>query len=75
MNELSVHLTTLWEQAVEIWRAGGWAMIAIAIISFVMFGLGSHVHLRLLGKGFTSTRRKNVAPLDRSPKRTERADR
>ncbi len=58
MNELSVHLTTLWEQAIEIWLAGGWAMIAIAIISFVMFGLGSHVHLRLLGKGFTSTREK-----------------
>ncbi len=44
--------TSLYEQAFEIWLSGGWAMIAIAIIAFVMFALGMHVHLRLSEKGF-----------------------
>ena len=48
------HATTLWEQAVEIWVSGGWAMIAIAVIALVMFAIGVNVHLRLHGKGFQS---------------------
>lgn len=58
MNELAPYLITLWEQALEIWLAGGWAMIAIAVIALVMFGLGVHVYLRLAGKGFTTVREK-----------------
>ncbi len=42
----------LWAEAMEIWLAGGWAMIAIAAIALLMFGLGIHVQLRLREKGF-----------------------
>jgi len=41
-----------WTDAVEIWLAGGWAMIAIAVTALVMFGVGMSVWLRLLAKGF-----------------------
>ncbi len=44
----------LWDQAEEIWAAGGWAMIAIAVIAHVMFAMGVHVHLKLRAKGFLS---------------------
>ena len=36
----------------EIWTSGGWAMAAIAAVAMVMFALGMHLYLRLLGKGF-----------------------
>ena len=45
-------LTDLWDQAVEIWLSGGWAMGAIALSALVMFAMGMHVYLKLLGKGF-----------------------
>ena len=51
-------LETLWEQAQEIWFAGGWAMIAIAATAILMFALGMHVQLRLYAKGFLSVREK-----------------
>ena len=41
-------------EALEIWLGGGWAMIAIAVVALVMFGLGSHVWLRLRQLGFQS---------------------
>ena len=41
-----------WLDAVEIWLDGGWAMIAIAITALFMFGVGMHVWLRLMAKGF-----------------------
>jgi len=44
---------TLWDQALKIWLSGGWAMIAIAGVALVMFGLGLNVFLRLSGKGFS----------------------
>lgn len=40
----------LWEQAVAVWIAGGWSMIAIAVDAIVMFGIGMHVLLSLLAK-------------------------
>ena len=49
---------TLLEQAMSIWLAGGWAMIAIAVVAFLMFALGANVHFRLFGKGFTSIKEK-----------------
>ncbi len=58
INTITEYLTELWQQAIEIWVSGGWAMIAIAAIAMVMFGLGVHVHLRLSGKGFTRVREK-----------------
>jgi len=47
-------LTDLWSKATDIWAQGGWAMIAIAVIALVMFGLGIHIDLELRAKGFRS---------------------
>jgi biopolymer transport protein ExbB len=58
MNELLAQSNALWNQAVEIWLSGGWAMVPIAVVAFVMFLLGLHVHFRLSGKGFSSIREK-----------------
>lgn len=54
----SVQFEKLWQQAVEIWISGGWAMIPIAVSALVMYALGMHVHLKLSGKGFTSVSEK-----------------
>ncbi len=54
MNAAIEHFARLWQQAVVIWLSGGWAMIAIAAIAILMFGLGMHVHMRFSGKGFTA---------------------
>lgn len=43
---------TMWEQALSIWNAGGWAMWALAAIALLMFGMGMHVLLRLREKCF-----------------------
>jgi biopolymer transport protein ExbB len=51
-------LEAMWDEAMAIWLSGGWAMIAIATIALVMFGLGIQIFLRLSGKGFTSVREK-----------------
>ena len=45
---------TLWRQAVQIWTDGGWAMIGIAAIALVMFGVGMNLWLRLREKGHES---------------------
>lgn len=50
--------TALWDQAVVIWLSGGWAMVGIALIALVMFGLGTHIHFRLTRTGFASVREK-----------------
>lgn len=52
MEEILHRFQDLWEQAREIWAAGGWAMSAIAVIALTIFGLGVHVSLRLRSKGF-----------------------
>ncbi|MCB9896915.1 MAG: MotA/TolQ/ExbB proton channel family protein [Planctomycetes bacterium] len=52
MDALLERFTDLWDHATEIWSSGGWAMPPIAIIAFVVFGLGIHVWLRLRAKGF-----------------------
>ena len=43
---------SLWQRAVEIWLDGGWAMIPLALVAFVIFGLGSDLFLVLRSKGF-----------------------
>ncbi len=58
LTGVETKLSTLWEQALEIWLSGGWAMIAIATIALFMFSMGVHVYLRLSGKGFTFIREK-----------------
>lgn len=52
--DLPQRIDTLWNEATAIWLAGGWAMIAIAVIALVMFALGVHIHLELRAKGFLS---------------------
>lgn len=47
-------LERLWEEAAEIWVAGGPAMVAIAAIALVMFGVGMSLWLRLRAKGVHS---------------------
>lgn len=54
----STPIGPLLEQALGIWRSGGWAMAAIAVIAMLMFGLGVKVFIKLSGKGFTSVREK-----------------
>lgn len=51
-------LTVLWTEAREIWLSGGWAMVAIAINAFIMFAIGTHVHLQLRAKGFQTVSEK-----------------
>jgi biopolymer transport protein ExbB len=58
MSETAAQFVRLWEEALGIWNSGGWAMVAIAAIALVMFGLGLHVYLKLTGKGFASIREK-----------------
>jgi len=51
-------LRSLWEQAVNIWLSGGWAMIALAVNAMVLFTLGMHVLLKLRAKGYRSVSEK-----------------
>jgi biopolymer transport protein ExbB len=50
VRALEARLAAFWAQAVEIWLDGGWAMVPIAVIAFVMFAMGMHIYLRLQRK-------------------------
>jgi biopolymer transport protein ExbB len=54
MQKLIQFLSDFWAEALEIWTSGGWAMIAIAAIAFVMFSIGLHVAWKLLSKRYNS---------------------
>lgn len=54
MGTIQQYFTRLWQQALEIWQAGGWAMIAIAMVALVMFALGADIYLKFREKGFLS---------------------
>ena len=45
---------SIWTEAVDVWLAGGWAMVAIAVTALIMFGIGMHVYLTLQAKRFAS---------------------
>ncbi|QHI70041.1 MotA/TolQ/ExbB proton channel family protein [Tichowtungia aerotolerans] len=45
-------MSNLFQQTVEIWLSGGWAMVALTINALILFGLGVHIHLKLNEKGF-----------------------
>ncbi len=45
---------SVWNQAVEIWIAGGWAMPAIAMVALIMFATGVHIFFSLRSTGFKS---------------------
>lgn len=55
-HALVTKIVDLWEQAIEIWLSGGVAMVAIAVVSFAMFALGLHIHLKLSAIGFAKVR-------------------
>jgi biopolymer transport protein ExbB len=42
----------LFGEALDIWLAGGWAMVAIAVVALVLFGLGTHLHLEMRASGY-----------------------
>jgi biopolymer transport protein ExbB len=58
LDTIDARARELWAQALEIWVAGGWGMIAIAVDALVLFALGFHVWLRLREKGFLSVPQK-----------------
>lgn len=47
-------LAAFWEETLDIWTGGGWAMIAIAAIALIMFSIGLGGFVRLRAKGFQS---------------------
>jgi biopolymer transport protein ExbB len=42
----------LWQQAIDLWVAGDWGMLAIAINAMLMFGLGLDMWLRFQALGY-----------------------
>ena len=42
----------LWQNAWDIWSKGGWAMGAIAINALILFGFGTHILIRIVGKRY-----------------------
>ena len=52
IDEIVFRSEALWSEAVSIWLQGGWAMIAIAVVAFVMFAMGFHVNFGLRRKRF-----------------------
>lgn len=45
--------TTFWSDTLEIWLGGGWAMVAIAAVAFIMFGVGMHILMSLPGRSLS----------------------
>lgn len=45
-------LDRIFTQAQDLWVDGGWAMLAIAVVSVVMFFVGFSIYIRLTSKGF-----------------------
>ncbi len=56
MQVVITKLQALWSEALDIWFAGGWAMIAIAVIALAMFAMGLHIWFQLRATGFRSVR-------------------
>jgi biopolymer transport protein ExbB len=54
LEDVQAQAVGLWDEALEIWSGGGWAMIAIAVIALLMFSMGLSSFLRLRSKGFQS---------------------
>jgi biopolymer transport protein ExbB len=52
MTNAPQSLAGTWARSMDIWSSGGWAMAAIATVAMVMFAIGLHIYLRLMGKGF-----------------------
>lgn len=46
----------LWERALGIWLDGGWAMVALAVVAFAIFGIGTDLFLTIRSKRFQGMR-------------------
>ena len=46
----------LWERALQIWLDGGWAMVALAVVAFAIFGIGTDLFLVIRSKRFQGLR-------------------
>lgn len=53
-GSLGERARALFESATEIWIAGEWGMLAIALNALILFGLGVHIWLRQRATGFRS---------------------
>ena len=51
MTSPSLQPDSLWQEALQTWNTGGWAMIAIALTALAMFGLGLRVWLEVAAFG------------------------
>jgi biopolymer transport protein ExbB len=56
LDTLLAHGEKLFQQAIKIWIAGGWGMVAIAVDAIVMCAMGLHIYFRLAGKKFLRVR-------------------
>lgn len=66
----------LWVEALDIWLAGGWAMIGIAVISLIIFSVGLDSYFKLRGKGHHSVPERTWRRwIDRPAERTGRVGR
>lgn len=54
LEAIQQKIADLWQQAVGIWTAGGYGMIAIALNALVLFILGVQLHLRISRKRIDS---------------------
>ena len=68
MTSPSLQPDSLWQEALQTWNTGGWAMIAIALTALAMFGLGLRVWLEVAAFGHRGVK------LSELPRWLEQAD-
>jgi biopolymer transport protein ExbB len=51
-------MDNIWQEALEIWRSGGWAMTVLAVNAFILFSLGLAVKVKLWEKEYRRVSRK-----------------
>ena len=68
MTSPSLQPSSLWQEALQTWNTGGWAMIAIALTALAMFGLGLRVWLEVAAFGHRGVK------LSELPRWLEQAD-
>ena len=62
-------LTEIFQEARAIWNSGGWAMIALAVNGVILFGLGSMIFLRQLGRGTVGNAQRAWKRWQKKPRR------
>ncbi len=59
--------STIWRQALEIWRSGGWGMIALSIDAVIIFYLGHSIFFRIRSKGYLHVSEKKMKKWVKNP--------